>query len=60
MKIKVTQSFLGIPRDAIGEIVEFSHTEPRFSSSCKIKFDCKQHPVHVSYPLVNYYEEVIE
>lgn len=44
MKVKVTTEFLEVPRGTIGQIIE------QFPSSCKIKFECKDAPVHVQWP----------
>lgn len=54
MKVKVIKEFLEIPVGAIGEIIE----ETRRTKAVEIKFDCKDMPVYIQYPLTPFCVEI--
>lgn len=54
MKAKVIQKFLDIPIGSIGEIIEVT----RRTSAVEVKFDCKNEPVWVQYPLEPFCVEI--
>ena len=56
MKVKVIQKFLDIPINSIGEIIEAT----RRTSAVEIKFDCKDAPVWIQYPLTPFCVEIGE
>lgn len=54
MKIKVIKEFLNIPINSVGEIIE----ETRRTQAVEIKFDCKDMPVWIQYPLTPFCVEI--